>query len=279
MKDFDERILKFKNLLADCDYVLIGAGAGLSTSAGFEYSGENFKKYFSDFIDKYGFTDMYQGGFYPYESEEEKWAYWSRYVFLNRYKEKANELYKLLFNLVKNKDYFVITTNVDHQFQLAGFDKDRLFYTQGDYGLFQCSIPCHSKTYDNETQILEVVKTQKDMKIPSFLIPRCPVCGKPMEMNLRSDDRFVEDEGWHLHAKRYGEFLEKINGKKVLLLELGVGYNTPSIIKYPFERMTLKNSDFYLVRINISYPFCPAEIKDKTILFDEDIKKVLEKIR
>lgn len=279
MKDFDERILKFKNLLADCDYVLIGAGAGLSTSAGFEYSGENFKKYFSDFIDKYGFTDMYQGGFYPYESEEEKWAYWSRYVFLNRYKEKANELYKLLFNLVKNKDYFVITTNVDHQFQFAGFDKDRLFYTQGDYGLFQCSIPCHSKTYDNETQILEMVKTQKDMKIPSFLIPRCPVCGKPMEMNLRSDDRFVEDEGWHLHAKRYGEFLEKINGKKVLLLELGVGYNTPSIIKYPFERMTLKNSDFYLVRINISYLFCPAEIKDKTILFDEDIKKVLEKIR
>ena len=195
MTDFQKRIDKAKKLIEKADCVIIGAGAGLSTAAGFEYSGQIFDKYFSDFKEKYGFNDMYSGGFYPFKTQEEKWAYWSRYVYLNRYKNKDNKLYKKLLDFVQSKDYFVITTNVDHQFQLAGFDKNRLFYMQGDYGLFQCSLPCHNKTYDNEKQILNMVEKQKDMKIPASLIPKCPVCGRDMEMNLRSDERFVQDEG------------------------------------------------------------------------------------
>lgn len=279
MKDFQERIHKAKELIADADYVLIGAGAGLSAAAGFLYSGENFKKYFSDFEEKYGFHDMYSGGFYPYKTEEEKWAYWSRYVYVNRYKFKSNKLYKSLFDLVKNKEYFVITTNVDHQFQLAGFDKQRLFYTQGDYGLLQCSVPCHNKTYDNEALIIQMVNEQKDMKVPSYLIPKCPVCGRPMEMNLRSDDKFVQDEGWYIHAELYKKFLKKSQNKKLVLLEIGVGYNTPIIIKYPFENMTYKNKGTSLIRINKDYPICSKEIIDKSIMFDEKIQDIIKEIK
>ncbi len=279
MKDFQERIHKAKELIADADYVLIGAGAGLSEAAGFLYSGENFKKYFSDFEEKYGFHDMYSGGFYPYKTEEEKWAYWSRYVYVNRYKFKSNKLYKSLFDLVKNKEYFVITTNVDHQFQLAGFDKQRLFYTQGDYGLLQCSVPCHNKTYDNEALIIQMVNEQKDMKVPSYLIPKCPVCGRPMEMNLRSDDKFVQDEGWYIHAELYKKFLKKSQNKKLVLLEIGVGYNTPIIIKYPFEHMTYKNKGTSLIRINKDYPICSKEIIDKSIMFDEKIQDIIKEIK
>lgn len=275
MKDFQKRIEKFKELFKKVDYVLIGAGAGLSTAAGFEYSGETFKKYFSDFIEKYGFKDMYSAGFYPFEKEEEKWAYWSRYVYYNRYKSKANKLYKLLFDIMKTKDYFVVTTNVDHQFQLAGFDKSRLYYMQGDFGLFQCSVPCHNKTYDNEDLIVKMVKEQKNCKIPSELIPKCPVCGRPMEMNLRADDDFVQDKGWYEHAELYQEFLDKTKNKKLLLIEIGVGYNTPGIIKFPFERMTFLNKNTHLVRINKGYPICPEEIKNKTVLFDEDVAEIL----
>lgn len=279
MKDFQERIHKAKELIADADYVLIGAGAGLSEAAGFLYSGENFKKYFSDFEEKYGFHDMYSGGFYPYKTEEEKWAYWSRYVYVNRYKFKSNKLYKSLFDLVKNKEYFVITTNVDHQFQLAGFDKQKLFYTQGDYGLLQCSVPCHNKTYDNEALIIQMVNEQKDMKVPSYLIPKCPVCGRPMEMNLRSDDKFVQDEGWYIHAELYKKFLKKSQNKKLVLLEIGVGYNTPIIIKYPFEHMTYKNKGTSLIRINKDYPICSKEIIDKSIMFDEKIQDIIKEIK
>ncbi|MDE7373260.1 MAG: Sir2 silent information regulator family NAD-dependent deacetylase, partial [Clostridia bacterium] len=209
--------------------VLIGAGAGLSTSAGFTYSGVRFKKYFSDFEEKYGFHDMYTGGFYPYSSPEEYWAFWSRHIFINRFEDPPQPVYEKLFELVKDKDYFVLTTNVDHCFQKAGFDKERLFYTQGDYGLFQCSEPCHDKTYDNEDVIRRMVKEQKEGKVPSALIPRCPVCGKPMTMNLRVDDSFVEDEGWRAAYARYERFMAGLGEKRVLLLELGVGENTPAI--------------------------------------------------
>ena len=230
-KNYTDRIEKAKKLLANADFVLIGAGAGLSTAGGFEYSGAKFDKYFKDFGDKYGFKDMYSGGFYPYKTEEERWAYWSRYVYINRYLEQTpNKAYAKLFDLIRNKNYFVITTNVDHQFQIAGFDKNKLFYTQGDYGLFQCSVPCHDKTYDNEDLIKKMYNSQKDGKIPSELIPKCPICGRNMEMNLRADDRFVQDSGWYEHARLYQEFIDKIKGKKVVLLEIGVGYNTPSII-------------------------------------------------
>ena len=276
-EDYETSIARLKKALDEADAVVIGAGAGLSTSAGFVYNGERFKKHFSDFAEKYGFNDMYSGGFYPYQTPEEFWAYWSRYIFVNRYTDAPKPVYNELFELVKGKDYFVITTNVDHCFQKAGFDKKRLFYTQGDYGLFQCSVPCHDKTYENEETVRRMVEEQKDMRIPTELIPKCPVCGKPMTMNLRSDDKFVEDEGWHEAAERYENFLRTRKGK-VLFLELGVGYNTPVIIKYPFWNMTAKNSDATYTCINYGEAVCPEDIKDRAICIDGDIGGALNRL-
>lgn len=226
-KSCSERIESLANALHNADAVIIGAGAGLSTSAGFVYSGERFNKYFSDFAEKYGFSDMYTGGFYRYSTPEEYWAYWSRYIFINRYMDAPKPVYNDLLKIVEDKDYFVITTNVDHCFQKAGLDKARLFYTQGDYGLFQCSTPCRQETFDNEAIIRKMVEQQRDMRIPTELLPFCPHCGKPMTVNLRSDDRFVEDEGWHKAKDRYVDFWRTHAGLKILFLELGVGYNTP----------------------------------------------------
>jgi len=276
--NYSDNIKRLKKALDECDAVVIGAGAGLSTSAGFVYSGERFEKYFSDFGKKYGFKDMYSGGFYPYQTKEEFWAYWSRYIFVNRYTDAPKPVYNDLFELVKDKDYFVITTNVDHCFQKAGFDKKRLFYTQGDYGLFQCSVPCHNKTYENEDIVRRMVEEQKDMRIPTELIPKCPVCGEPMTMNLRSDDKFVEDEGWHEAAARYENFLRTRKGK-VLFLELGVGYNTPVIIKYPFWQMTAKNPDATYACINYGEAVTPEEIADRSICIDGDIGEAIEKLK
>ena len=228
------QIEQLKQALETADAVLIGAGAGLSTSAGLTYSGERFERYFSDFYRKYGISDMYSGGFYPYDTLEEYWAWWSRQVFYNRYVDARIPVYRELLALVKDKDYFVLTTNVDHQFQRAGFDKKKLFYTQGDYGLWQCSKACHNKTYDNEAEVRQMLARQQDMKIPSELIPRCPVCGAPMTMNLRCDDSFVQDEGWYAAQSRYSDFVRRHKHGTVLYLELGVGNNTPVIIKYPF---------------------------------------------
>lgn len=269
------QIEQLKSALDKADAVVIGAGAGLSTSAGFVYNGERFKKYFSDFEAKYGFHDMYSGGFYPYDTLEEHWAYWSRYIYVNRYVDAPKPVYEELLSLVKDKDYFVLTTNVDHCFQKAGFDKKRLFYTQGDYGLFQCSEPCHQKNYDNEDVIRQMVKQQRDMKIPAELIPHCPVCGKPMTMNLRSDDTFVEDEGWHRAAERYSLFLRRHEGMQTLFLELGVGYNTPVIIKYPFWRMTHENKNATYVCLNYGQAMAPNEITKRSICIDGDIRRVL----
>ncbi len=266
-------ILKEKLASADC--IVIGAGAGLSTSAGFTYSGERFEKYFSDFAGKYGFGDMYSGGFYPYNSREEFWAYWSRYIYINRYVDAPNDLYNRLFDLVNGKDYFIITTNVDHCFQKSGFDKKRLFYTQGDYGLFQCSEPCCRETFDNEKQILKMYNSQKNMKIPTELIPKCPNCGKEMTTNLRCDDKFVEDEGWRSAAQRYNDFIRTRAGQKILFLELGVGYNTPAIIKYPFWKMTAENKNATYCLINYGQSYCLDEIKSRAVCFNCDIYKVI----
>lgn len=270
-------ITRLKDALNAADAVLIGAGAGLSTAAGFTYTGERFEKNFSDFIEKYGFTDMYSGGFYPFETPEEHWAYWSRYIYINRYSDADNGVYKKLFELVKNKDYFILTTNVDHQFQKAGFDKKRLFYTQGDYGLFQCSVPCHNETYDNEKIIRKMFAEQENMRVPAELVPKCPKCGKPMTMNLRSDDKFVQDEGWYKAAKRYDNFVRTRGNTKILLLELGIGYNTPVIIKFPFWKITAKNSNAVYACINKGEALCPEEIKEQSICLNTDIGTVLEK--
>lgn len=267
------------SLINEAEAIVIGAGAGLSTSAGFTYSGERFEKYFGDFASKYGFSDMYSGGFYPFETPEELWAYWSRYIMINRYMDAPKPVYQKLLSLVQDKNYFVITTNVDHCFQKAGFDKKRLFYTQGDYGLFQCSEPCHQKTYDNETQIRAMYNAQKDMKITADLIPYCPVCKKPMRMNLRSDDTFVQDEGWYEAAERYHAFLieHRVDDDgKVLFLELGVGANTPGIIKYPFWQMTAQNPNAIYVCINFGEAIVPDEISSRSIGISADIGEVLE---
>ena len=269
---------RLKAALQDCDAVVIGAGSGLSTAAGFTYTGERFEKYFSDFATKYGIKDMYSGGFYPFATPEEHWAYWSRYIYINRYMDVPKPVYDDLLKLVQDKDYFIITTNVDHCFQKAGFDKKRLFYTQGDYGLFQCSEPCCQETFDNEAVIREMVKRQKDMKVPTELLPTCPHCGKPLTMNLRSDNKFVEDEGWHRAAERYENFLRTRADGKILFLELGVGYNTPVIIKYPFWQMTAKNPNAIYACINQGQAVCLQEIKKQSICIDADIDTVLHKI-
>ena len=277
-ENYSYKILSLKNELVSADSVVIGAGAGLSTSAGFTYSGERFEKYFSDFGSKYGFSDMYSGGFYPYVSPEVFWAYWSRYILCNRYIDIDHGTYKLLFDIVKDKYYFVITTNVDHLFRKAGFDKERLFYTQGDYGLFQCSEPCHNKTYDNEEIIKDMIEFQSDMKIPNELIPKCPKCGRPMTTNLRCDDKFVEDDGWHNAAKRYNDFIKSHRNAHILFLELGIGSNTPAIIKYPFRQMTLENKNSIYACINYGEAYAPEDIADRAVCINSDIKTILQKL-
>lgn len=268
-------IKRLQSELETADAVVIGAGAGLSTSAGFVYDGERFKQYFSDFEEKYGFHDMYSGGFYPYDTLEEYWAYWSRYILINRYEDAPKPVYGRLLQLVRDKDYFILTTNVDHCFQKAGFDKKRLFYTQGDYGLFQCSEPCCRETIDNEDAVRRMLAEQKDMRIPTELLPVCPRCGKPLTMNLRSDDKFVEDEGWHEAAERYQLFLRRHRNMRVLFLELGVGYNTPGIIKYPFWQMTAQNLNAVYACINNREAVCPKSLDRQAVCIYNDIGTVL----
>ena len=272
------QIERLRQALQDADAVLFGAGAGLSTSAGFTCSGARFDRHFSDFAAKYGFSDMYTGGFYPYPTQEEFWAYWSRYILINRYQDAPKPVYENLRRLVQGRDYFVITTNVDHCFQKAGFDKRRLFYTQGDYGLFQCSQPCCHETWDNEAIVREMVRRQADMRVPTDLIPTCPHCGRPAAMNLRADDTFVEDDGWHAAAERYDHFLRTRMGQKILFLELGVGYNTPVIIKYPFWQMTYANPNAVYACINRGQAVCPEEIEKRAICIDGDVGDVLGRV-
>ena len=274
-----EGCLRLKAEIENARAVVVGAGAGLSVSAGLTYSGERFERRFADFIAKYHFKDMYSAGFYPYASPEEYWAYWSRHIYWNRYDVPAGKPYLDLYGLLRGKDYFVVTTNVDHQFQIAGFDKRRLFYTQGDYGLWQCGRACHDKTYDNETAVRRMVSEQRDMRIPSELVPSCPVCGARMAMNLRCDDTFVEDDGWHTARGRYGAFLRAHEGQRVLFLELGVGGNTPVIIKYPFWRMTAQNKEAFYACVNLHDAYCPEEIGHRSLCLDADIGSVLENIR
>lgn len=279
MSDYSAQIEWLRAALDAADAVVIGAGAGLSTSAGFTYSGERFERYFSDFAEKYGIGDMYSGGFYPFPTREEFWAYWSRYIFINRYQDAPKPVYDELLELVRDKDYFVITTNVDHCFQEAGFDKKRLFYTQGDYGLFQCSKPCCQETFDNEAVIREMLERQENMRVPAELIPTCPHCGRPQTLNLRCDDSFVEDEGWHRAAERYENFLRTRGGQRVLFMELGVGYNTPVIIKYPFWHMTAKNPNAVYGCVNLDGADSMRGIEERSILIEADIGDVVRRLR
>lgn len=288
-----DKLSRLKAVLNDADAVIIGAGSGLSTAAGFTYSRERFERYFYDFAEKYHIRDIYSGGFYPFDSLEEYWAWWSRHIWVNRYMNAPRPVYDNLLELVRDKDYFVLTTNVDHCFQKAGFDKHRMFYTQGDYGLFQCSVPCHNDTYDNEDIVRRMVEAQGftvienndlfveenkllKMKIPSELVPYCPKCGEPMTVNLRSDNTFVEDKGWHITQNRYGDFIRRHKDLHILFLELGVGANTPVIIKYPFWKMTAENKKAVYACINYGEALCPYNIEKQSICLNADIGKVLE---
>lgn len=269
------KLSKLRELLRGAKNILIGAGAGLSTAAGYTYDGERFKKYFADFEAAYGFHDMYSGGFYPYKTPEEFWGFWCRNIFYNRYDLPLNETYRNLLRLVRDKNYFVLTTNVDHLFQLNGFDKTQLFYTQGDYGLFQCPTPCHNKTYNNESTVRKMIAAEKNMRVPKELFPRCPKCGKMMTLNLRVDDKFVEDSGWHAAFYRYQKFLKLHANGEIVYLEIGVGANTPGIIKYPFWKLTEKNPAAHYVCINKGNAFTSYEIATQSLLIDADIAEVL----
>ena len=286
---------KLRESIKNADAIVIGAGAGLSTSAGFIYTGERFETYFRDFADKYHFSDMYSGGFTHFSSLEEQWTYWSRYIYINRYMNPPKPVYEKLLELVRDKDYFVLTTNVDHCFQKAGFDEHRLFYTQGDYGLWQCSEPCHDKTYDNAETVRAMVEAQGfvisedgtltipegvtlKMSVPSELVPYCPVCGKPMSVNLRADDTFVEDKGWHMAAERYADFLRRHKNMKVLLLEAAVGWNTPSIVKFSFWQMTNEWPDATYICLNYGEAYAPEEIAKKSICINGDIGETLNQL-
>ena len=278
MMTYSEQIEQVRQALHEAGAVVIGAGSGLSTSAGLTYSGPRFQEHFGDFIQKYKIQDMYSGGFYPFDSLEEHWAWWSRHIMINRYEKAPKPVYDELLKLVHDKDYFVLTTNVDHQFQLADFDKERLFYTQGDYGLWQCSEPCCQKTWDNEETVRRMVAEQRDMRVPTELVPHCPVCGRPMTMNLRCDSTFVQDEGWYAAAGRYQDFLRRHERMRMVYLELGVGGNTPVIIKYPFWKMTYQNSNAFYVCINLSESCCPKEIQTKAVCINRDVGTVLHEL-
>ncbi len=291
----DKKILLLKEKIEGADAVIIGAGAGLSTAAGFVYTGERFDRYFSDFSRKYGFRDMYTGGFFPYSTQEEFWAYWSRYIWINRYMDAPKPAYSDLYQLVKDRDYFVLTTNVDHCFRKAGFEKKRLFYTQGDYGLFQCSKPCCRKTWENERTIREMVLAQgytigerndlilpegveAGMSIPGRLLPKCPDCGRPLTMNLRSDSRFVEDEGWQGAAAEYEAWLAQHQDRKVVFLEIGVGYNTPGIIKYSFWQQVYRNRHSVYACLNMEEEQVPEEIRERSVIISGDSAQVLREL-
>lgn len=272
-------INKIKKWIDECDAIIVGAGAGLSEASGVHYSGEKFNKDFKDFIKKYKFTDLYTSSFYPFKTEEEKWAYWSKHIYFSYYENKENKLYKELFKLVKNKKYFVITTNTDGLFINNGFDKNKVFEVQGSYSKLQCSIPCHNTLYYNEETIMKMIKNiDSDLKIPSSLVPKCPVCHENMSVNLRCDDTFVEDENWEKLNNNYNKFMKDNLDKKVLFLEFGVGFNTPGIIRFPFENLVYNYDNFKLIRFNDKYYKVPSEIKDRSISVKDDISKVIKEL-
>ena len=276
MEECNSRIIQAKQAIKQADYIIIGAGAGLSTAAGLEYSGEKFEKDFKEFIEKYHFDNLYLASFYEFKTQEEKWAFFAKMIKLNRYNEKPLKLYQELYEIVKNKEYFVLSTNVDGQFYNSGFDKDKVFEVQGDYSYLQCENACHNKLYNNRDLVEQWLQNTKDCKIPSKLVMKCPVCGGNMDMNLRKDANFVQDSNWYKASKRYEDFLDKIKNKNVVLLEIGVGFNTPGIIRFPFEQITANNEKTTLIRINKDYPLPMLEIRNRTISFDEDTNKIIE---
>lgn len=276
MSDYKMRLQRAKEAMENADYILIGGGAGLSDAAGLHYTGKRFTDNFVDFIKKYGLEDLYTSSFFPFKTQEERWAYWAKHIAVNRYDEPVTELYKDLFHLVQEKEHFIITTNVEHQFIKAGFSEAKVFMVQGDYGYFQCGHGCHDNLYDNEGQVKTMIAHTQDCKIPTFLVPKCPVCGGEMDVNLRHNDYFVQDENWYIAESRYSQFVEASKDKSVVYLELGVGFNTPGIIRIPFEQLTHQNKNATLIRANRDYPQGAKENIDHTIAFTEDMAELVQ---
>ena len=279
MEEYNLRILQAKQAIKQADYIIIGAGSGLSTAAGLLYSGEKFEKDFKEFIEKYHFEDLYSASFYNFKTQEDKWAFFAKMIKLNRYNEKPLKLYQELFEIVKEKEYFVLSTNVDGQFYNSGFDKEKVFEVQGDYEYLQCENACHDKLYNNKELVEKWLQNTKECKIPSNLVMKCPVCGGNMDMNLRKDANFVQDENWYKMSHKYEEFINGAQKRNLVLIEIGVGFNTPGIIRFPFEQITANNLKTTLIRINRDYPLPMLEIKDKTISFDEDTNKITKDLK
>lgn len=275
---YETQIKKAAEIIEEAEYILIGAGAGLSAAAGLTYSGKRFTDNFPEFIEKYGMTDMYSAGFYPFPDEQARWGYWSKHVYLNRIAPKALPLYNQLRELVKNKKYFVLTTNADHQFYKAGFGDDKIFATQGDYGLIQCARGCHQKTYDDIDMMKQMNQARKNCLVPSYMVPKCPVCGGPMTMNLRCDRYFVEDEAWHGAENRFGNFLNECLKEKTVLLELGIGFNTPTIVRFPFEKLVRENKNIKLIRLNLNEAIIPESFGGRAVGINADMTESINNI-
>jgi len=278
MDSIDIRIKKARSIIDEAEAIVIGAGAGLSTAAGIDFGGARFQQLMPEFGEKYGYSDMYSGDFYPYETLEEYWAFEAKAILVNRYDIPSLPLYHKILDIVKNRNYFVLTTNVENQFVKSGFSNDKVFATQGDYSFFQCGVGCHKKLYYNEDIIRKMVANTKNCKIPSDLVPKCPVCGRPIKIHLRADQYFIEDEKWDMACDRYEQFMSQTRNRKVVFLEFGVGFNTPGIIRYPFEQHTYQNPNAALIRFNKDYPNGAIEIASHTMSFTEDIQCVLEKM-
>lgn len=275
---YEEQIEAAAAAIREAEYVLIGAGAGLSAAAGLTYSGKRFTDNFPEFIEKYGMTDMYSAGFHPFPSEEARWGYWSKHVYVNRIEPEALPLYKKVRELVKDKNYFVLTTNADHQFYKADFGEDKIFATQGDYGLIQCLRGCHPRTYDDTAMMVQMHQARRDCCVPSYMVPKCPVCGGPMTMNLRCDQHFVEDDAWHEAEANFGNFLNACGRKRTVLLELGIGFNTPMIVRFPFEKLAGENRNMTLIRLNLNEAIVPESLGERAVGINADMEKSITDI-
>lgn len=274
----DATLQKLAQELNKADAVLVGAGTGLSEAAGFTRTAPYFTRHFSDFIDKYGFEDLCTAARFNYPSQEEKWAFWSRAIYLYRYSPAPRPVYNTLFEIIKDKDYFVITTTADHMFQKSGFDSDRLFYTYGDYGTWQCSQPCNDATYDNEDAVRKMMEAQRDMKVPRSLIPICPACGRKMKVNLLTDDSFVENDGWYRAEERYEHYVRSHKSGRIVFLDIGTTASTPIIIKCPFTQMTYENPlATYATIADCALPEA-EEIKDRALYVNNDIEQSLNQL-
>lgn len=272
---YSERISFLRQAVQEADHIIIGAGSGLTTAAGIDYAGDDFRREFAPWIERYGFTDLYTSSFHPFETPEEYWAYWAKHIWFSRYRTGATELYKTLLH--RFPEAFIVTTNVDAQFELAGFPTERIFATQGDYRWFQPASGSPKTLVDNREWVFSVLPLIHDCRIPTEMIPSMPD-GSPASLNLRVDDTFVEDFHWHQQAHRYTDFVHRATQNNLLLLEFGIGYNTPGIIRLPFEQMAQRFPHTTLIRFNRDNPEPYIEDMLSFTAFTEDIATVINQL-